>query len=111
NLPPLIDQTRYGELCELATHPTPQTKPQAHNLLGMPFIGAEFQEAGLLVALNELAAATALALVPLPKLLGYVDQGRTEIKEAAFALLRSVGALNVLNVKDKFAEMWRQAEK
>lgn len=110
-LPALIDEARYGELCERATHPTPQTKPQAYNPLGMPSAGAQFQEAGLIVALNEVAGATALALVPLPKLLGYEDQRRSEIKQVGLNLLRSVGALDVLNVKELFAEMWQQAER
>lgn len=109
-LPVLINESKYGELCEVATHPTPQTKPQTHNPLGMPFAGAMFQEAGVIVALNELAEATALALIPLPKLLGYDNQKRSEIKEAGFTLLSSVGALDVLTEKRKFEEMWRQAE-
>jgi hypothetical protein len=71
NLPLLIDDARYGELCEVATHPTPETKPQAHNLLGMPCCGAEFQDAGVLVALNDLALATGWALIPIPTLLNY----------------------------------------
>jgi hypothetical protein len=77
----------------------------------MPFAGAEFQEAGVLVALNELASATALALIPLPKLLGFQDQKRNEIKPADIALLESVGALDLLTAKDKFAEMWQQMQK
>jgi hypothetical protein len=109
-VPVPIDETRYRELCEVATHPTPHTKPQAYNPLEMPVIGATFQEGGVIIALNELAAATALALVPLPKLLRYDDQRRNEIKNAGVTLLRAVGALNIVNAKDKFAEMWRQTE-
>jgi hypothetical protein len=108
--PVLIDETRYSELCEVATHVTPQTKPQAHNPLGIPVAGSEFQEAGLIVALNELALATSLALVSLPKVLSYDDTKRKELKEAAFALLNSVGGTNVLTVKDQLAEMRRGFE-
>ncbi len=105
--PVLIDETRYSELCEVATHVTPQTKPQAHNPLGMPFAGSGFQEAGLIVALNELALATGLALISLPKILSYDDARRKEIKEAVLALRTSVGRTNVLTVKDQLAEMRR----
>jgi hypothetical protein len=103
--PVLIDEKRYGELCEVATHVTPQTKPQVHNPLGMPFIGSQFQEAGLIVALNELAFATGLALISLPKILSYDDTRRKEIKEAGFALVDSIGAANVLTVKQYYAEV------
>jgi hypothetical protein len=109
DLPVLINERRYGELCEVATHPTPQTKPQAHNVLGIPSTGGVFQEAGLVVTLNELAAATAFALVPMPKLLGYDDHRRAQIKGAGFSLLETVGALDILNVKEKFAETWQAA--
>ncbi len=106
-LPVLIDEARYGELCEIATHVTPQTKPQAHNPLGMPFAGSEFQEPGLIVALNELSLATSLALICLPKLLSYNDARRKEIKETVLTLLNSVGGTNILTVKDQLAEMMR----
>lgn len=106
-----VDEQRYGALCEAATHVTPHTKPQAHNPLGLPFAGANFQEAGLIIALNELARATALALIPLPKLLGYDDQKRSEIQGKAATLLESVGNVDVITKGQVFAEMWQQAEK
>jgi hypothetical protein len=105
-----VDEQRYGGLCEIATHVTPATKPQAHNPLGMPFAGAQFQEAGLIVALNELAHATALALMPLPKLLGYDDQRRSEIQQAGANLWTAVGTLDVLTEKSKFEDMWQQTK-
>lgn len=52
---PPIDQERYRLLSELAAHVHPETKPQSHNLLGVPMAGAAFQEQGLLVCVNELA--------------------------------------------------------
>jgi hypothetical protein len=103
--PVLIDETRYSELCEVATHVTPQTRPQAHNPLGMPFAGSQFQEAGFIVALNELALATGLALISLPKILSYDETRRKEIKEAVLVLLDSIGGTNVLTVKDQLAEI------
>jgi hypothetical protein len=105
-----VNQERYGSLCELATHPTPQTKPQAHNALGIPFSAGEFQEAGLLVSLNELAEAVSRAVIPLPKLLGYDNQRRSEIQERASILLSSVGKLSVENQQEMYAEIWQQHE-
>jgi hypothetical protein len=105
-----IDETRYGELCEIGTHVTPRTKPQAHNILGMPCAGATFQEAGAIVALNELGFATACATVTAPKLLGYDDARRTEIGDACVLLIESLGGLDVLSVDKMHSEMWQQAK-
>jgi hypothetical protein len=106
-----VDEQRYGALCETATHATPRTRPQAHNPLGLPFAGAEFQEAGVFVALNELALATALALLSIPRLLGYDDQKRSEIQEAGITLLQSIGGVDITTEGEVFAKMWQQAEK
>lgn len=104
-LPVPIDEARYSQLCEIATHVTPQTKPQAHNPpLGMPLIGGYFQEGGGLVALNELAAATSLATIALPKLLNLQEDKQKRICEVCLVLLKSVGGVNVLTVKD----MWQK---
>lgn len=99
-----IQETRYAELCEVATHPTPHTKPQSHNPLGIPTAGARYQEAGVLVALNELSAAAAFSLIPLPKLLVHPEERRIELKAAGLALLRSVGGVDITTVKDLFGQ-------
>ena len=52
---PVINEERYRLLSERAAHVHPETKPQSHNILGIPAPGAKLQEAGLLVCLNELA--------------------------------------------------------
>ena len=52
---PVINEERYRLLSERAAHVHPETKPQSHNILGIPAPGANLQEAGLLVCLNELA--------------------------------------------------------
>jgi hypothetical protein len=101
----MMDEWRYGALSEVATHATPQTKPQVHNPREIPCSGGVFQEAGVVVALQELAAATARAAIPLPKLLGYDNQRRDEIREATAVLLSSSGRLNVLTEKQFFADM------
>ena len=100
-----VDRQQYGALSEVATHPTPQTKPQVHNPLEAPCLGGVFQEAGVVVALQELAEATARATIPLPKLLGYDDSRRDEIRQAAAVLLSSVGPLKILNERELFAAM------
>jgi hypothetical protein len=106
----MMDEWRYGALSEVATHATPQTKPQVHNPREIPCSGGVFQEAGVVVALQELAAATARAAIPLPKLLGYDNQRRDEIREATAVLLSSTGRLNVLTEKQFFADMGQAEE-
>jgi hypothetical protein len=108
--PLIVDDDRYVALSEIATHPTPQIKPQAHNAQGKPSVGARFQEAGLVVSLNELARAVACAVLPIPKLLGYDDQRRGAIRERAIILLSTVGGLSVENQQEMFAEIRRQLE-
>jgi hypothetical protein len=105
-----VDEDKYRALCELATHPTPQTKPQAHNASGMPLTGGEFQEVGLIVGLNELSGAVARAVLPLPKLLGYDALRRSEIQERASVLLSSVGKLSVETQRELFEELRQHAE-
>lgn len=64
----LFDESHYAGLCEVAVHAGPSTAPQAHNPVGVPTLGAFFQDAGCLAALNDLAGATgvcAAALIPL----------------------------------------------
>jgi hypothetical protein len=56
-----INEERYGLLSERATHIHPGTKPQSHNIFGIPVAGAVLQDEGLLVCLNELALALSLA--------------------------------------------------
>jgi hypothetical protein len=105
-----IDEARYRQMCEVGTHVTPQTKPQAHNILGMPCAGAMFQTAGVIVALNELGLATACATVTIPKLLGYDDARRREIRDACLSLIDSLGGLHILNVDEMFAELAAKAK-
>jgi hypothetical protein len=98
------NESRYSWLCEIAAHVTPQSKPQAHNPLGIPTAGAYFQQGGVLLSLNEVGAATALAAIPLPKLLNLEYNNRKYFREASLKLLESVGAVDVLGVE----EMWRE---
>lgn len=101
----MIQQDRYGALSEIATHVNPQTKPQAHNPLRRPLAGSVFQEAGAVVALQELAGATGRATLALPKLLGYDERRTNEFRDAGAHLISSIGRLSVLNIDEYFAQM------
>ncbi len=62
------DQASYSWLCEVGTHVTPQTKPQAHNSLGRPILGNVCQPDGVEVALNSLAWSVCTVSGPIAKL-------------------------------------------
>lgn len=93
-----MEANRYSELCEIATHVTPETKPQAHNLAGRPVLGGYFQEGGVLVSLNELAAAVSIATFASSKLMSLEDEIRKRIGSESLKLLRSVGAVDVIQM-------------
>jgi hypothetical protein len=110
-IPQPVDRARYSRLSELAVHITPQIRPQGHNPLGVPTAGAYFQEAGVLISLNELAAATALVAVPIPKLLKLSLDKRKHFRETSLKVLRSVGGVNVMEINgiwDKVRAEWQK---
>ena len=101
---PIVEHDRYGALSAFAAHPDPASPPQAHNILGVPSMGGVFQEAGVLVVLNELALAAggvvffASLLAQLPK------QHSLQCRNSGMELIRSLGRLEVMNRK----EMWEE---
>jgi hypothetical protein len=99
SVPLLVDERRYSELSEVAAHVTPQTKPQLHNLLGVPTIGGHFQLIGALVTLNELAGVTALTAFAAAKLINPNEEVRKRVAELSLILLRSVGGIDLLNLE------------
>lgn len=96
-LPIPVDQDRYKILSGIATHVTPETAPQAHDDRLKPTLGGYFQEVGLMVSLNELAAATAVAAVCAADLIGVSEERRKRIASESVALLRSIGGVNIKN--------------
>jgi hypothetical protein len=99
-LPVPIDETRYAALCEVAVHAGPSTTPQTHNPLGVPTLGAVFQEAGFLVSLNELAGATGVCAGALVPLLTLGDR-RKRLTEMAASLLEAVGGGDLATLRAK----------
>lgn len=62
------DQDRYSWLCEVGTHVTPRTLPQAHNDEKRPILGGVFQPEGLKISLESLAWSVCTVSAPLAKL-------------------------------------------
>jgi len=84
---PPISQERY-------------TKPQAHNILGVPVAGAIFQNEGLLVSLNELAVALSLATAFGALLLDLEKSIKRQIVHAAKCLAEAIGGATIAEISD-----------
>ena len=91
-----ISKERYGALCEVGTHANPSTIPQAHNLLGIPTASGRFQEAGLLMSLNELARAISLVTFFGPRLLGVPKELQARSSKLAKKLEAQIGGVGIL---------------
>jgi hypothetical protein len=101
-VPVPIDEARYAGLCETAVHAGPNTAPQAHNPVGVPTLGAVFQEAGYLASLNELAGATGVCAAGMIRLLNLGDREQ-RLKESSVALLRAVGGVDLAAVRNSLS--------
>jgi hypothetical protein len=95
-----INQERYTLLSERAAHVHPATKPQSHNVLGVPTAGASLQDEGLLVCLNELAVALALATTFGALLLDLEKTTRKHILLSAKALAEQIGGATITEIGD-----------
>lgn len=95
-VPMPVDTDRYAALCEVVTHPTPDTRPQAYNPLGMPMVGHTFQPAGYLVVLNETAIPLAAIAHCASRLLTLPAEIRRRLQVEAAALAEAVGGVNLM---------------
>lgn len=91
-VPVPIKHSRYEALCDAAVHLGPGTAPQSHNPLGVPTLGAIFQEPGCIASLNELGLATSVCAFGLTPLLTLKDR---ELPLLARALLEAVGGVDL----------------
>lgn len=101
---PPIDGDRYKRLCEIGTHPVPYAGPNLFSGGTRPILGHIVQPAGLLIAINELAYATAMVGGPAGDLLGLPEQTNGALRSACSALIKSIGNVTT----DKYDEMSAQ---
>ena len=95
---PSISQERYTRLSERAAHVHPGTKPQSHNILGLPMAGASLQDEGLLVCLNELALALSLAAAFGAHLLNLENNIKIRIVSVAKCLAEQIGGATITEI-------------
>jgi hypothetical protein len=85
-LPVPVDQHRYGQLCEKATHPSPRIPPGMYNQARHPRAAGEFQPVGLAVCLHEIAFPLMIVGTCTSELLGVQDNHRKRVDGAASSL-------------------------
>ncbi len=97
---PIIAEERYRALSERSAHVQPETKPQSHNILGLPGSGAVLQEEGVLVCLNEIAIPLAATVIFGTAKLGVNPETRAKTMAGAMALAEQIGSATVTSIDD-----------
>ena len=96
---PIIKEDRYRLLSENSVHIGPETRPQAHNVLGIPTSGGRLQKQGVFVCLNEIALPLSCATFFGAILLDYEDN---ELKKRIFSsakdLVENIGGMEITAV-------------
>jgi hypothetical protein len=100
DVPVPADTARYSEFCEIATHVTPATRPQAHNPMQVPTLGGYFQAAGFLMSLNELSSMVAMSSFAASRLIAVDKEIAKQVALASVELLRNTGAIDVLSIRE-----------
>ena len=100
SMSPAIKEDRYRLLSERAAHVHPGTTPQSHNTLGMPVAGAQLQDAGILVCLNELALPLCIIATFGAKLLDLDNETTKYIFSSAKALAEQIGGADITSIDE-----------
>ncbi len=90
-----MDEKSYRLLCELSTHPVPELKPQLFNPYGVVMVGGRFQEAGVLLVVNETAVVESVIVILAAKLCDVPKDRRREIKQACIECVEAAGDVNL----------------
>jgi hypothetical protein len=93
--PLVIDERRYGILSSYSIHARPDTLPQDHGPHGKAVIGPIYQEAGLLLCLNELARPMAFIGIFSAQLIGVPDEIRDVVHSIGRALAENIGGISL----------------
>lgn len=93
----LIDRYRYQTLSSVAVHANPTTIPQTYNPIRLPVVGAQAQDEGIMLCLNELALPLAVSAAFGARLINLEPEIKERIKSSAVDLLRRAGAITIDN--------------
>ena len=96
SVPVGIDQFTYRELSGRSAHvDRDQSGPNAYNTLGLPTTGGRFQEAGLMICINELSKAIAYSCWASGMLLGREIELHRYSTRKGLALLENLGGMDL----------------
>jgi hypothetical protein len=99
---------KYAELSSRSVHVDPRTSPQAYDRLARPKGGAYYQEAGLIICLNELALGLTFVTYAAAKL-SHVDPPlKTRMFVAGRDLILHTGRLGIENMQEMWAELMKK---
>ena len=108
SIAPIIGEKHYKVLSARAAHVHPETKPQSHNIWGIPIAGAFLQDEGLLVCLNELAWPLSLTAACGAAVLG-LEKGITKrIALASLNLIEQTGGLKITDIENYHARVLKE---
>jgi hypothetical protein len=94
-----LNSEKYDLLSRIA-HGNTSEAPQAHNPIGLPLTAGRFQEAGLLVALNEAALTVALAVLAGVQLVDLEKDRARSLLDEGRTLVESTGAVTLTTVDE-----------
>ena len=103
--PAAVDKERYRVLSERAAHVHPETTPQSHNILGIPSAGAQLQNEGLLVCLNELAIPLSLTTTFGALILDLEKSIKEQVFSASKNLAEQIGGANITEIENYHREV------
>jgi hypothetical protein len=99
----------YAELSSRNVHVNPRTSPQTYDMLGRAKGGSYYQEAGLLICQNELAAALTFVTYSAAKL-SHLDRPlKKRMLLAGRDLILHTGSLGIENIHEMWAELIKKA--
>jgi hypothetical protein len=90
-----VEEERYRLLSSYSIHADPDNAPQAHDERARAKSAPVYQEAGFLLALNEISWPIASITLFVPNLIDLAKEHAKTFQEVAGVLMESVGGINV----------------
>lgn len=94
--PTPVDKDRYAALSDFSIHASPNAMPQTHNVAGRPLTFGVFQEAGLVLVLNELALPLAFVAVFASGIVEVPPKIKRTLLREGRSLASAIGGVTVL---------------
>jgi len=102
----LMSADEYHRLCEISTHPVPTLVPQNFNPHGRGIAGGFFQQAGILVVLNETSVLVSAMVFLAARLCDVPEEQRLIIERECVECVKATGEVSL----SRLPEMWKDFE-